>query len=91
MGEVIFSQNNITDTVFSINSNNGDFGTGEADGDYTVFIEATQAITFTDIEWDCLFDEQDPFDPPIQVESVIHLATLQMQTLLLTLIGKCLI
>ena len=67
-GEVIFSQNNITDTVFSIDSNNGDFGTGEADGDYTVFIEATQAITFTDIEWDCLFDEQDPFDPPIQVE-----------------------
>ena len=67
-GEVIFSQNNITDTVFSVDSNNGDFGTGEADGDYTVFIEATQAITFTDIEWDCLFDEQDPFDPPIQVE-----------------------
>jgi hypothetical protein len=67
-GEPIFSQANITDTTFIINSNDGDFGTGEADGDYTVFIEATQAVTFTDIEWDCRIEEPDPFDPDIEVE-----------------------
>ena len=61
-GESIYSETGITGN-HTADGYNGDFEIG--DGDYTVFITAASAITFTNINWSAEYEE--PFGPPVDI------------------------